>query len=118
MKIKIVSEKKNPLLKRSEVLFQVEHSQTGSTPPRIEVRNAVANALKKDENLVFVKKLQTKTGSVIAVGLANVYDSLEQARLIEPDYVIKRNMPPEKPPEKETGKELEKEEKEKKEENV
>jgi small subunit ribosomal protein S24e len=96
MKIKIVSQKKNPLLKRNEIQFQVEHSQTGSTPPRTEVRKAIANILKKDENGVFVKKLQTKTGSVIAVGLANVYDSLEQARLIEPNYIIKRNMPPEK----------------------
>jgi len=96
MKIKIVSQKKNPLLKRNEIQFQVEHSQTGSTPPITEVRKAIANALKKDENVVFVKKLQTKTGSVIAVGLANVYDSLEQARLIEPNYIIKRNTPPEK----------------------
>jgi small subunit ribosomal protein S24e len=96
MKIKIVSQKKNPLLKRNEIQFQVEHSQTGSTPPRTEVRKAIANILKKDENVVFVKKLQTKTGSVIAVGLANVYDSLEQARLIEPNYIIKRNIPPEK----------------------
>jgi len=91
-----VSQKKNPLLKRNEIQFQVEHSQTGSTPPRTEVRKAIANILKKDENVVFVKKLQTKTGSVIAVGLANVYDSLEQARLIEPNYIIKRNIPPEK----------------------
>lgn len=91
-----MSQKKNPLLKRNEIQFQVEHSQTGSTPPRTEVRKAIANILKKDENGVFVKKLQTKTGSVIAVGLANVYDSLEQARLIEPNYIIKRNMPPEK----------------------
>ncbi len=91
-----MSQKKNPLLKRNEIQFQVEHSQTGSTPPRTEVRKAIANILKKDENVVFVKKLQTKTGSVIAVGLANVYDSLEQARLIEPNYIIKRNIPPEK----------------------
>ena len=96
MKIKIVSQKKNPLLKRDEIQFQVEHTQTGSTPPRTEARKAIANILKKDENVVFVKKLQTKTGSVIAVGLANVYDSLERARLIEPDYIIKRNIPPEK----------------------
>jgi len=96
MKIKIVSEKKNPLLKRSEVHFQINHNQTGSTPSRTEVRKAVADALKKDENLVFVKKLETKTGSSIAVGLANIYDSLEQAKLIEPDYIIKRNILTEK----------------------
>jgi small subunit ribosomal protein S24e len=101
MEIKIVSEKENPLLKRREVYFQVEHSQTGNTPLRLEVRKAVATALKKDADLVFVKKIETKTGTHTAVGLANVYDSVEQAKLIEPKYIVKRNVPPEKPKEEE-----------------
>jgi len=101
MEIKVISEKENPLLKRKEVYFQVEHSQTGNTPPRLEVRKAVATALKKDADLVFVKKIETKTGTHTAVGLANVYDSVEQAKLIEPKYIVKRNVPPEKPKEEE-----------------
>jgi small subunit ribosomal protein S24e len=103
MEVKIISDKENPLLKRREVHFQVEHGQTGSTPPRLEVRKAVATALKKDADLVFVRKLETKTGTHTAVGTVNVYDSGDQARLIEPEYIIKRNVPPEKP--KEEGKE-------------
>ncbi len=100
MEVKIISEKENPLLKRREVYFQVEHNQTGSTPPRLEVRKAIASALKTNTDLVFVKKFETKTGTHTAVGVANVYDSIEQAKLIEPEYVIKRNVPPEKPEEK------------------
>jgi ribosomal protein S24E len=102
MDIKIISDEKNTLLKRREVYFQVEHTQTGSTPPRLEVRKAVANALKTDIDLVVIKKFETKTGTHIAIGLANVYDSIEQARLIEPEYIIKRNFPSEKPKEEET----------------
>ncbi|MDI6847477.1 MAG: 30S ribosomal protein S24e [Candidatus Bathyarchaeia archaeon] len=101
MKVKIVSKNENLLLKRREVYFQVEHNQTGSTPPRLEVRKAIANTLKTDTDLVFVKKFETKTGTHIAVGVANVYDSVEQAKLIEREYVIKRNAPPEKPEEEE-----------------
>jgi small subunit ribosomal protein S24e len=101
MEIKILAENENQLLKRREVTFQVEHDQTGSTPPRLEVKNALAKLLKKDANLVFIKKLETKTGTHVAVGLANVYDSMEQAKLIEPEYIIKRNTPPEKPKEEE-----------------
>ena len=101
MEVKILSEKENPLLKRREVHFRVEHSQTGNTPPRLEVRKALATALKRDADLVFVKKIETKTGTRAAVGLANVYDSVEQAKLIEPKYIIKRNAPPEKPKEEE-----------------
>jgi len=104
MEVKIISEKENPLLKRKEVYFQVEHSQTGNTPPRIEIKKAVATMLKTDSNLVFVKKLETKTGTHTAAGIANVYDSVEQARLIEPEYIIKRNIPPEKPKEEEEKK--------------
>jgi small subunit ribosomal protein S24e len=97
MDVKVTSKKRNLLLKRREVCFQVGHNQTGSTPPRLEARKAVARALKTDVDLVFVKKFETKTGTHTAVGLANVYDSVEQARLVEPEYVIKRNVPPEKP---------------------
>jgi len=99
MEVKIISEKENPLLKRRELYFQVEHSQPGNTPPRLEIRKAVATVLKKDVGLVFVKKLETKTGTHTAFGVANVYDSVEQARLIEPEYIVQRNVPPEKPKE-------------------
>jgi small subunit ribosomal protein S24e len=103
MEVKILSENENPLLKRREVVFQVDHDQTGSTPPRLEVKNVIAKLLKTDANLVFIKKLETKTGTRRAIGLANVYDSIEHAKLIEPEYIVKRNMPPEKS--KEEGKE-------------
>jgi small subunit ribosomal protein S24e len=96
MEIKVTSEKKNPLLKRREIHFQVIHEQTGSTPPRLEVKKALAAALKVNADLVFVKKLETKTGTRIAVGVANVYDTLEQAVFIEPEYVVKRNTVTEK----------------------
>ncbi|MEM3731428.1 MAG: 30S ribosomal protein S24e [Candidatus Bathyarchaeia archaeon] len=98
MEVKIVEEKVNPLLKRKEITFYVEHNQTGSTPQRLEVKKAVANMLGVDANLVFIKKIETKTGTKLAVGMANVYDSVEQAKLIEPKYIINRNMP-EKPKE-------------------
>ena len=98
MEIKIISQKENPLLKRKEVKFNVEHS-TGSTPPRLEVRRAVATALKANVDLVFLKKFETKTGTRTAAGTANLYDSVEQAKLIEPEYIVKRNIPPEKPKE-------------------
>jgi small subunit ribosomal protein S24e len=101
MEVNIISEKENPLLKRKEVYFQLEHNQTGNTPLRLEVRKALATALKKDVDLVFVKKMTTKTGTRTAVGFANVYDSVEQAKLIEPKYIVKRNAPPKKPKEEE-----------------
>jgi len=104
MEIEIISEKENPLLKRREVHFRVKHEQMGSTPPRLQIRNAIASALKEKVDFVFVKKFKTKTGKHIAVGSANVYDSIDQAGLVEPEYIVKRNVPPEKPGEAEEGK--------------
>jgi ribosomal protein S24E len=105
MEVKIVSEKENQLLKRKEVSFRVEHESDGSTPTRPEIRKAVASALKKNTDLVFIKKLETKTGTHSAIGFANIYDSAEQAKLIEPEYIVTRNVPPEKPKEEEKQKE-------------
>jgi small subunit ribosomal protein S24e len=98
MEIKITKQKENALLKRKEVEFSVEHD-AGSTPPRSEVRRAVASALKSNTDLLFIKRFETKTGTHTAVGTANLYESIEQAKLIEPEYVTKRNLPPEKPKE-------------------
>jgi len=96
MNIRITSEEYNPLLKRKEVAFEVEHGETGGTPSRFEVRKQLAVSLKIDPELVYVKKMKTKTGTMIAVGEANAYDSMEQAKLVEPEHIIARNAPPEK----------------------
>lgn len=99
MKVEIVSKEQNPLLKRKEVTFRIEHDKKGGTPTRGEVRKTLATMLKTDLELVYVKQIETKTGTTVAVGEANAYESIEQASLIEPKHIIVRNAPPEKPKE-------------------
>lgn len=99
MKIAIRSRKQNPLLKRREVVFEVDHRETGSTPPRLEVRKELTTVLKSELELVYVKRLETRTGTMVAVGEANVYDNVADAKLVEPKYIIARNVVPEKPEE-------------------
>jgi small subunit ribosomal protein S24e len=101
MEIKIVSTKENPLLKRKEVTFRVEQDLKGKTPERLEVKKAIATKLKINEEMVFVKKMQTMTGTNTSVGNATAYETVEQAKLVEPEYIIKRNSPPEEPKEEE-----------------
>ena len=97
MKVKIVSKEQNPLLKRKEVTFRIEHDQNGGTPTRVEVRKQLATLLKTDLELVYIKQVKTKTGTMVAVGEANAYESIKQANLIEPKHIIARNAPPKKP---------------------
>jgi small subunit ribosomal protein S24e len=102
MEIKIITSKQNPLLKRREVQFKIEHGTQTKTPARLEVKKALAAELKVGEELVFVKDMRTLTGTGTAVGHANAYETAEQAKIVEPDYIVKRNSPPEKPKEEAT----------------
>lgn len=102
MEIKIVSSKNNPLLKRNEVQFKIEHGPQAKTPARLEVRKALAAELKVGEEVVFVQEMRTLTGMSTAVGSANVYEKAEQGKFVEPEHIMKRNNPPEKPKEEAT----------------
>lgn len=99
MKIKITSQQYNPLLKRKEIVFEVNHEEARGTPSRFEVRKELAEKLKTDIELLYVRKVETKTGTMLAAGEANLYDSPEQVKFVEPEHIVTRNMPPEKPKE-------------------
>ena len=103
MQIKIESTKDNPLLKRKEVVFTIFSGPKEKTPQRLEVKKALAIEMKIGDEVVFVKRMHTKTGTSITQGDANVYQSVAQARIVEPDYIRKRNSPPEKPKEEATA---------------
>jgi ribosomal protein S24E len=111
MEVKIISKEYNPLLKRKEVIFEVKHEKVKGTPPRLEIRTKLAEMLKMKLDQVYMRKVETKTGTMIALGEANAYDTVEQAVLIEPKYVIERNTPKEKAKEAEKPKKTEKPEK-------
>ncbi len=92
MKVEITDKRRNELLKREELKFSVDHKGSG-TPTRIEVRQKIADMLNADKETVYVEKIGTRTGSRLATGRANVYDSVEQAKRVEPGYIIQRNQP-------------------------
>ena len=96
MQVKILSQRYNPLLKRKEVVFEVDHAQEGQTSSRLKLRAGLADVLKTKADFVFVERVQTKTGMMIALGEANVYDTLEQAKTVERDHIFERNAPAEK----------------------
>ncbi len=103
MEIKIVSTKENPLLKRKEVGFTITQGPKEKTPQRLDVKRAVANEVQVKEDVVYIKSMHTLTGTSITNGFANVYQNVEQAKLVEPEYIRKRNSPPEKPKEEATA---------------
>lgn len=95
MEIKVVSINKNPLLNRKEVDFLVETKSKTKTPERADIKKSIADKMKISEEIVFIKKMRTLTGSNITVGIANIYDTPKQADLIEANHIKKRNLPKE-----------------------
>ena len=45
---------------------------------------------------VWVRSIETKTGTHTTVGMAHVYKDPGKALVVEPDYIIQRNQKPEK----------------------
>ena len=89
-------------MKRTEVGFTIVQGPKEKTPQRLEARKAVAIEMKIGDEVVFIKQMRTKTGTSITQGVANVYKSVAQAKLVEPDYIQKRHST-EKPKEEATA---------------
>jgi len=89
MEVTILDQDENPLLHRTDVEFELTHED--ATPPRLSVRDSLAAKLDKDAEEVVVHELDTKFGMRRTVGYAKVYDSPEDAREIEQDYMLERN---------------------------
>ena len=89
MEIDIISEEENPILHRRDVRFEVVHED--ATPSRLSVRDSLAAKLNKDANEVVVHAVDTKYGMRKSIGYAKVYDTPEQAREVEQEYMLERN---------------------------
>ncbi len=90
MELKIVEKKENPLLHRVEIKFEVSHPKT-KTPTRDEVRSLLAANLNADKSRVILNDMHTPFGAAVTRGFAKIYDSVEEAKKIEPDYILLRN---------------------------
>ena len=80
----------NPVLKRREVTFFVDHG-VAATPKLYDMRKQVASRYGAAEELVFIRKLETLTGTTRAVGEAEVYDSVDTAKSLVPKHIAERN---------------------------
>ncbi len=89
MDITILEEDENPMLYRKDVRFEMTHED--ATPERLSVRDSLAAKLNKDSKEVVVRNLDTKFGMRKTIGTAKVYESSDDARDIEQDYMLERN---------------------------
>ena len=90
MEIKIVEQRPNPLLKRTEYRFEIGHS-AASTPSRDSIRAELAKDLKVPKDRVIVERMNSKFGTPKTVGEALVYASPDDAKGVEREHVLIRN---------------------------
>lgn len=94
MKVELVKKTDNPLFKRTEIEFKVDHPGA-PTPKRLEVRAQLASLLGSSEELLVIDKLASTHGRQMASGLARLYGTREQLNEMEPAYLLKRGLPKE-----------------------
>ncbi len=90
MKMEISRQNENPLMKRKEVYFSVEHVGE-STPGRNAIAEEIAKKFKTKRNCVIVDSLDSIYGIGKSEGYVKVYDSKEAALEFENEYLLKRN---------------------------
>ena len=90
MKMEITQQKENPLYKRVEVYFKLDHAGE-STPGRNAVAEEVAKQLKTKRDRVVVDNIESVYGRGMSNGYAKVYDSKEAALEFDREYLLKRN---------------------------
>lgn len=79
------------MIGRKEIEFEINEL---ATPSRADIRRDIAVIMKTDLDKVWVRKIETKTGTKTTVGLVHVYDDAAKALQVEPEHIIKRNKTP------------------------
>lgn len=90
MEIKIVEQRPNPLLKRTEYRFEIGHAAQ-STPSRESIRSELAKDLHVPKDRIVIERMHSKFGTPKTIGEAMVYTSPDDAKAIEREHVLVRN---------------------------
>ncbi len=90
MKIKIEDKQENPLLKRQDITFLVDHTGA-ATPTRLDVRAKLSAMLNCKEDQLYITKLNGLFGQSTSQGYAHLYPSKEAAQVQEQNHIIKRH---------------------------
>ena len=93
MMINKKSEKYNPLVKRQEIEFEVDHTNEG-TPNRSDVILYLASEYKVKTDVIVLKRIVTENGTNITLGYAEIYNNAKRLQKFIPQYIRKRNIPP------------------------
>ena len=90
MKMEITEKKVNPLLKRTEVHFVLDHAGE-ATPKKTAIVDELAKQMKASKDVVVLDNVESVFGIGKSKGYAKVYESKEIAQELEREFLLKRN---------------------------
>ncbi len=88
METEKIEKKKNELLGRLEITSILNYS--GATPRREEIKKTLCSKLAANPELAVLVKTETSYGKQVLKTLLHVYESAEQMKKIEPNYLLVR----------------------------
>jgi small subunit ribosomal protein S24e len=94
MEITIIDKKENPLLNRTEITFECDYQSEG-TPKILDVKHKLIALEDSSKDLLVVDSMKPSYGEAKAVGLAKIYNSIEDLNKVETDSVKAKNEEPE-----------------------
>ncbi|MFB3763992.1 MAG: 30S ribosomal protein S24e [Methanotrichaceae archaeon] len=90
MDIKVISEKKNPMLERREIVFKVTYDE--ATPSRKSIVDKLAATMNSKQGLVIVDNIKTEFGKREGIGYAKIYENADRVKQVERPHIIERNI--------------------------
>ena len=90
MNVKILTQTKNDVLKRSEITFEGHDFKV--TPSRNELKAKISALLNKDEKLVVVGEINQKFGNQMVKGSARIYEDDAHLKKVELPKPLKKNL--------------------------
>jgi ribosomal protein S24E len=90
LELKVLEERPNPLLKRTEFRFEVEHAGA-ATPKRDEVRSELARIAKVPKDRLIVERMHARFGTAKSRGEAFAYQTKEALEATVREHILVRN---------------------------
>jgi small subunit ribosomal protein S24e len=90
LEVKILEQRENPLLQRTEVRFAVSHPTT-ATPTREDVRSELSKLTKIPKDRLIIERMRARFGRAESHGEAAFYRSKEAAEKVVREHILVRN---------------------------
>jgi ribosomal protein S24E len=90
LEIRIVEERKNPLLHRTEYRFEVDHP-TAASPTRANVRQELSKLVMVPKDRLVVERMNAQFGVARSNGFAVAYETKEALDVTVREHILIRN---------------------------